>query len=119
MLNRLVTVNLLASTAHFADNAMRFSRYPEPHWISGPSTVVILWLAITPFLLTGWWLARRAQLRIAAVILVLYSLVSLFVVGHYAYAPVTTLPLSIHLGIAANAIAAFTLLLRAPRLLLV
>jgi hypothetical protein len=31
----LVAANLLASVAHFADNALRFHRYPEPHWISG------------------------------------------------------------------------------------
>ena len=118
MLNRLVAANLLASTAHFADNAMRFARYPEPRWISGPGTVVMLWLAITPLLLAGWWLARRARFRVAAIALASYAVVSLFVVGHYAYAPLTTLPPSIHVGIAANAIAALTLLLFArPRFL--
>lgn len=113
----LVAANLLASAAHFADNALRFHRYPEPHWISGPSVVIGLWLAITPLLLAGWALARRQRLRLAALALELYAVLSLFVLGHYAYQPATPLTLSIHTGILVNALAALALLLSAPVLL--
>ena len=116
-LNLVVAANLFASTAHFTDNAVRFVLYPEPRWISSPLVVVALWLAITPLLLAGWWLARREHFRLAAGAFGLYSLSSLFVVGHYAYAPVTTIRLSVHITIVANALAALALMLGAPPLL--
>jgi cation transport ATPase len=116
-LGLLVVASLLASVLHFADNAVRFHRFPEPQWISGPHVVVVLWLAITPLLLVGWWLARRGRFGPACVLLQSYATVSLFVLGHYMYPAPAPLTLSIHAGIALNAIAALVLLLGTPALL--
>lgn len=99
---------------HFADNAVRFSRFPEPRWISGPLVVVVLWLAITPLLLAGWWLARRRRFVIACAALELYAALSLLVLGHYAYPTPAAMSPSMHAGIAVNAAAALALLVGAP-----
>jgi hypothetical protein len=112
----LVAASLLATGFHFADNTLRFVRFPEPRWISGPHIVVALWLAITPLLLGGWWLAHHKRLRLARFALQLYAAVSLSVLGHYAY-PARSLSLAMHVGIGVDALAAVVLLLRAPSLL--
>jgi tryptophan-rich sensory protein len=116
-LNVLVVAVLLASVVHFSDNAVRFARFPEPRWISSPHVVMIVWLAITPLLLGGWWLAHRRRFRGARIALQLYAGASLLVLGHYAYPAPAPLTLSMHAGIALNAIAALVLLLATPTIL--
>lgn len=107
------------STAHFVDNARRFSLFPEPRWIAGPLVVAGLWLLITSLAVLGWWVARRALFRPADLALRAYAPFSLLVLGHYWYpnpgpAP---MPTSVHVGIALNAAGAVALLIAAPTFL--
>jgi hypothetical protein len=99
---------------HFSHNILRFSQYPEPAWITGPRVVDALWLAMTPLLLLGWILAKQ-RLRVAALgVLWAYAILSLFVLGHYFYAPPTALPSLANCLIALEATAAAVLLVLAP-----
>jgi hypothetical protein len=110
----LLVANLVTSILHFGDNMLRFNQYPEPKWITGGHVVDALWLALTPLLAVGWWLAGRAMKRAAVGILWLYGGLSLFVLGHYFYAPPTALSLRINLLIVGEASAALSLILLAP-----
>src|SRR5262245_30908081 len=114
MLRALIIANLIASTLHFGDNMLRFSEYPEPHWISNPPVCDSLWLAITPLLGVGWWLARRAMKWAAIAGLWVYGVLSLFALGHYFYAAPSQLSLRINLLIGAEAAAAALLIVSAP-----
>lgn len=114
LLDLTIIANLVASAAHFADNAFRFPRFPEPAWISGPEIVILIWLAITPLLLGGWYFAHRRRLQLARVALQFYAGLSLFVLGHYAYPAPSPMPASMHIGIFFNASAALFLFTVTP-----
>jgi hypothetical protein len=110
----LLTANLVASILHFGDNMLRFEAYPEPKWIAGPHVVDALWLAITPLLALGWWLARRGQKWGSVGLLWAYAVASLFVLGHYRYASPMDLSLRINALIVGEALAAAVLIVCAP-----
>jgi hypothetical protein len=110
----LLIANLVASALHFGDNMLRFAEYPEPQWITGPHVVDALWLAMTPLLAAGWWLARRGMKWASVGALWLYGASSMFVLGHYRYASSAELPPRINVLIAAEAAAAGLLILFAP-----
>src|SRR5215470_6374394 len=93
----LLVANLVTSILHFGDNMLRFQQYPEPKWITGGHVVDALWLAITPLLAVGGWLAGREMRQAALAVLWLYGGLSLFVLGHYFYAPPNALSLRINL----------------------
>lgn len=114
LLAGLLVSNVVASAAHFADNALRFDHYPEPTWITGPGVVDSLWFAITPLLVIAWWLARRNRQRTAFVALTIYAVLSLFTLGHYFYASPMSLSFSINALIILEATSAALLLLLAP-----
>ena len=110
----LLVINLVTSALHFGDNMLRFQEYPEPRWITGPHVVDALWLVITPLLALGWWLARTARKWESVGVLWLYGVLSLFVLGHYLYAPPMTLSFRINVLIAAETVTAILLILLAP-----
>ena len=114
LLAGLLITNVLASAAHFADNALRFEHYPEPTWIAGPAVVDSLWFAITPLLPIAWWLAARDRKAAALVALTLYAALSLLTLGHYLYAPPRALSFNINALIALEVTAAGLLLVLAP-----
>jgi hypothetical protein len=114
LLAALLIANVIASAAHFADNALRFAHYPEPAWITGPGVVELLWFAITPLLALAWWLATRDHKWAALATLALYSVLSLFTLGHYFYASPLDLPFAINALIALEATSAALLLAVAP-----
>ena len=114
ILNVLVTVNLLVSALHFGDNMLHFREYPEPAWITGRHVVDLLWFAISPVLLGGWWLARQGRRAAAVSALWVYCVLSLFVLGHYLYADPSELSFRINVLIIAEAAAAATLLILTP-----
>ena len=110
----LLFANVAASALHFGDNMLRFDEYPEPKWIGRPHTVDTLWLAMTPLLAIGWWLARREMKRSSVGVLWTYGVLSLFALGHYFYTSPAQLALRINLLIALEVIAAVLLILLAP-----
>jgi hypothetical protein len=69
---------------------------------------------VTSLLIGGWWLAHRERFRMARVALQLYAVLSLAVVGHYAYPAAGSMPISSHAGIIANTVAALALLVATP-----
>jgi hypothetical protein len=76
-----IALGLVASLAHFADNAIHIARYPEPAWIS-PGVVLLAWLPIAV-------IAAAALLRRGDCIFVLLTAVfgALLLSGlaHYSY----------------------------------
>ena len=116
-LRTLIVANLIASALHFGDNMLRFSEYPEPTWISSPHVVDALWLAITPLLGVGWWLAKREMKWAAIAGLWVYGILSMFVLGHYFYAAPARLSFRINVLIGAEAAAAALLMVSAPLLI--
>jgi len=109
LLPALVGLNILASLLHYGHNMWFFSRYPEPSWIN-PGKIDRFWFFMTAFALLGvYWHLSGARWR-SALSLVLYSLMSLLVLGHYFYGSFFAIPLDIHLFIWTEALCALALL---------
>ena len=113
-LSILLIINFAASVLHFGDNMLHFREYPEPAWISGPHVVDALWLLITPLLGAGWYLARRERKWASVAVLWSYGVLSMFVLGHYLYAPPSSLSFRVNFFILLEASAAALLILLAP-----
>ena len=109
MLLWLLGFNLAASTLHFGDNMLFFESYPEPDWITSPLTVDLLWIVMTFFLASGYWLSRNRPSWPGFVLLVVYVLMSISVFGHYLYAAPSELPFRVNFFIALEAFAALSL----------
>ena len=99
---------------HFGHNMLWFHEYREPKWISGAHIVDMLWLLITPILIAGWWLAYRGPRWASLCLLTIYSILSMFTLGHYLYASPMQLSFQINFFILAESLAALLLLVFAP-----
>jgi len=105
----LLLLNVAASIAHYTDNVLFFSTYPEPTWLD-PTRVDLAWFAVTPFAAAGYLFYRRGQTRLALGVLAAYAGMGLLVLGHYRYADFCSIALRIHAFILLEAAAAACLL---------
>lgn len=109
LLLALIGLNILASVLHYGHNMWFFSQYPEPSWIN-PGKIDRFWFFMTAFALLGvYWQLKGARWR-STLALVLYSLMSLLVLGHYFYGSFFAIPFQIHLFIWIEALCALALL---------
>lgn len=98
-----VAAHLIASLAHFADNAARFGHYHDgATLVLNPTTVVAAWVAQTLFGLAGLRLARRGH-RAGRPMLAMYGLLGLAGLLHYAAPPSHAMGLAMHALIALEA----------------
>ena len=87
----LVLTNLAATTLHCLDNVLYFDSYPEPDWISHPAIVAALYLVAAALLVAGHVAFRRRLRWMSALCLLSFSVISAAALGHYLYAPMSSL----------------------------
>lgn len=111
----LLGVNVLATVLHYVDNICYFSDYPEPSWLN-PCIIDLFWFVMTPFAILGYWYHTQRWTNLATVSLIVYSLMSLLVLGHYLISPPWDVSLRINAFILLEAFAAFVLIWYSIRL---
>ena len=94
----LLVANVAATILHYVDNVLFFARYPEPSWAT-PHIIDAFWFFMTPFAVLGYLLLRRGVVHWGSVALYSYSAMSLLVLGHYLYAPISSIGFRINLFI--------------------
>jgi hypothetical protein len=111
----LLALNVLATIAHYTDNVLRFSAYPEPSWDNARLTDAF-WFVMTPFALAAYLLHAKGKRAQAAVAAYAYAAMSLLVLGHYLYAPPWAISVPMNAGILAEATLAVALAAYAMRM---
>jgi len=104
----LVLANVASTVAHYLDNVVYFGEYPEPSWMT-PHIIDGFWFVMTPFALIGYKLMVRGFVHWGSGFLYLYAVMSLLVLGHYRYAPMSNIGVRIHLFILLEAFLAIAL----------
>ena len=103
----LIVAGVIASVAHFADNAFEIGRYPEPSWIT-PRIVLFAWLP-DAIVATGALLRKNGDL-IFVMLTAIFGLLLLTGLAHYSYgSPIHMAALS-NFTIVVEAITGVTLL---------
>jgi hypothetical protein len=105
----LIVANIVASIIHFSDNVAFFSIYPEPGWNSAGATD-LYWFVMTPLAIGGYFAYRSGWFWRSTALLHVYALMSLLVLGHYAYAPLCSISPRIHFTVLVEAGAALVLM---------
>ena len=98
----LLSVTLIASAVHFADNAFRLDLYPGPVWLTR-NEILLAWLALPLFA----WLAYRSASRAG---LVAYALLGFAGFAHFLVPRHHTVPLRCIFTIFAEATASMALI---------
>lgn len=83
------------SAHHFGHNAFVLDRYPGPGWIT-PTVVVVVWAVMAPLLVGGAVLVRHGRRATGRALLVVWGLLSLASVGHYAYGDARSMGAVVH-----------------------
>lgn len=109
LLLSLLSLNVVATILHFADNFFFFDRYPAPVGMH-PHHVYIAWLLLTPLAVAGYVQYIRQAFRSAYLCLCLYSMTSLGGVAHYFFGSVSTFSLKMHVLIWFEELAGYALL---------
>lgn len=78
----LICLTVASSVAHYVDNTLFFSEYPEPVWLN-PTIVDVCWFVMTPLAWFGYRLMLRGSRHAASVVLLLYAGANLLTLGHY------------------------------------
>jgi hypothetical protein len=104
----LLLVNVAATVTHYLDNIVFFAQYPEPPWMM-PHLIDAFWFVMTPFALFGYKLIARGFMHVGGVVLYVYATMSLLVLAHYKYAPLSSIRFRIHLFIIVEATLALAL----------
>jgi len=107
----LVVLNFFAISLHCGDNVINFSMYPEPTWISGPYIVGGFYAVGIALLMCGYFAFRRRRRWLSSLSLLGYSLISVSALGHYLYAPFSSLTSRINVLILFEAIAALLMII--------
>ncbi len=102
----LIAAGVLASAAHFADNALAIERYPEPGWIT-PAGVVAAWCVITA--IAAFALVRRAADAPFFAAAALYALILLSGLLHYAFGAPMHMALRTNVTVVAEAVVGIAL----------
>jgi hypothetical protein len=110
VLGILVVLNLLASGAHFAHNALFLDTYPGPLWIPGPWFVVGAWCLVAALLIRGYTWHRQGKATHALVAISTYCASCFLVFGHYLYGPPRAHAMSANVFIVLEGAAAMVLL---------
>jgi hypothetical protein len=97
-----------ATVMHYVDNLVFFGDYPEPPWMK-PHLIDAFWFVMTPFALVGYKLIGRGLIHWGSGVLHLYAAMSLLVLAHYRYAPISSIRFRIHLFIVVEAALALAL----------
>ena len=98
----LVTLTLMSSAVHFADNAFRLDLYPGPAWLTR-NVVLSLWMMV----LAAAWLAYRSGKRWA---LVAYAALGFVGLAHYLEPHRMRLPLRCTVTVGSEAITSVMLI---------
>jgi hypothetical protein len=79
---RLIVVGIVASVAHFLDNALEIGHYPEPNWIT-PGIVLLAWIpnGIVAIAALVW----RNNDLVFATLTAIFGLLLLTGLAHYLY----------------------------------
>jgi cation transport ATPase len=104
----LLLANVAATVMHYVDNLVFFGDYPEPPWMT-PHHIDAFWFVMTPFALVGYKLIGRGFIHWGSGFLHLYAAMSLLVLAHYRYAPISSIHFRIHLFIVVEATLALAL----------
>lgn len=108
----LAVVYTAASFLHFSHNAEFIDEYPNlPAWLSRAG-VYLAWLGVTAIGVAGYLLLRSRHQIAGLLVWVVYGLLGLDGLAHYAVAPVSAHTLTMNLTIGLE-VAAATLLLAA------
>ena len=99
----LVTLTLISSAVHFADNAFRLDLYPGPAWLTR-NVVLGAWLIV----LAAAWLAYRSGKRWT---LVAYAALGFAGLAHYLGPHKMGIPLRCTVTVSAEAITSVMLIL--------
>jgi hypothetical protein len=86
----LIGVGIIASTLHFADNAIELGGYTEPNWIT-PAGVIAAWFAVAALALAA--LIRRSPDRTFFACSWAFAAVLLSGLAHYAFGTPMDMPL--------------------------
>jgi hypothetical protein len=78
----LIVVGIVASLAHFADNALEIGHYPEPSWIT-PGIVLFAW--IPNAVVAGVALVRKIGDLAFAIFAAIFGVLMLTGLAHYLY----------------------------------
>ena len=89
-LRLLIASGIVASTLHFADNALEIEHYTEPSWFT-PLGVAVTWIPVTALAVIAL-LQRRANAVFFACAAI-YALLLLGGLLHYAFGPPMDMPL--------------------------
>ncbi|EKO3516029.1 hypothetical protein LA983_000436 [Vibrio fluvialis] len=91
----LLIATFFSSILHYVDNIVFFADYPEPVWIN-PRQIDLFWIAMTPLAPIGYQQIKQGRWLIGAGLLVMYGVCNMLTLGHYNYAPFTTIAFKIH-----------------------
>ena len=106
----LIVLNIVASTWHCLDNIIFFKDYPEPNWISSYHIVDYLYFVALGLLIGGYVAFIRRNRIISAIGMILFTIISVSALGHYLYAPMSSLTLKMNILIILEAISAIILI---------
>jgi len=82
IVKRLIVVGLIASLAHFADNAFEIGHYPEPSWIT-PDIVLLSFIPVAFVAIAA--LLRRNGDFVFVTLTAIFGALLLTGLAHYAY----------------------------------
>lgn len=100
---------MVASILHYVANICYFAEYPEPTWLN-PCIVDAFWFVMTPFAIAGYWYYEQRWQTLGRYSLLIYSGMSLLVLGHYLISPPWNVSFKINAMILLETFAAIGLL---------
>ncbi|EKE72998.1 hypothetical protein [Gallaecimonas xiamenensis] len=99
----LVLATFLSSILHYLDNMLFFADYPEPVWIN-THMIDLFWVLMTPLAPLGYLWVKWGRYRAGTLLLAVYGLCNMLTLGHYRFAPFTSISTKIHLFILLEAL---------------
>jgi hypothetical protein len=103
----LIVAGVIASVAHFADNAFEIGRYPEPGWITS-GIVLFAWLPDA--IVAAAALFRKNGDLVFVMLAAVFGLLLLTGLAHYSYGSPTSMAALSNFTIVFEAISGVTLL---------
>lgn len=94
----IVLLNILTTWLHYTDNVLSLDGYTGFAWFT-PVGIIGTVAIMTPIGIIGYWLYSKGQRKIAYCLLGLYSITSLFSLGHYFLPGALSMPARMHVSI--------------------